>query len=95
MRLPLCFETSLSRTEFLRLLPAAVGGAAYVNDGSVFRCQQLARAWQITLEPLPEMKLGLVRLDRQRLSFLFENYTDPEIAEFMRRFEMYFRRGGG
>lgn len=95
MRLPLSFETSLTREEFLRLLPAAVGGDSFVSDGSVFHYQGAEHSWQITLETLPEIKLGLVRLDRQRLTFAFEGYSEAAITNFMARFEMYFRRGGG
>ncbi len=95
MRLPLSFETSLTRADLLRLLPAAVGNDRFVDEGRVFRHEEEQRSWRISLDALPDLKLGRVRLDRYRLTFVFEGYADAEIADFMARFELYFRRGGG
>ena len=95
MRLPLSFETSLTRADFLRLLPAAVGGDRFIEQGTIFRHEEQQRSWRIDFVPLPELELGRVRLDRYRLTFAFEGYADAEIASFMARFELYFRRGGG
>lgn len=95
MRLPLSFETSLTRADFLRLLPAAVGGEGFRDEGSVFRHEEQQRSWRISLEPLPQLEMGRVKMDRHRLTFAFEGYADAEIDRFMARFELYFRRGGG
>ena len=54
-----------------------------------------ARSWRIGVEPLPLLRLGLVRLERHQIDFDFDGYSPKEIDEFMARFEMYFRRGGG
>ena len=95
MRLPLSFEISLPRTDFLRLLPAAVGGDSFIEEDAVFRHEENQHSWRISFEPLPELKLGKVRLERHRLSFVFAGYAEAEITQFMARFELYFRRGGG
>jgi len=95
MRLPLSFEASITRDEFLRLLPAAVGGLPYITSGDSFVHRADGRSWCIRLTPLPEKALGLIRWRPMRLDFSFEAYDPAEIASFMARFELYFRRGGG
>ena len=91
----LTFEISLTRADFQRLLPAAVGGDRFVDGGRVFRHEEEQRSWCISFDPLPELKLGTVRLERHQLTFVFDGYTEDEIERFMVRFELYFRRGGG
>jgi hypothetical protein len=41
------------------------------------------------------LRLGLVRLERHQIDFTFTGYSAQAIEDFMARFEMYFRRGGG
>ena len=95
MKLPLSFEMTTTLEDFRRLLPAAVGYVPFVEEGSAFVHHEGKRGWRIALTPLPKLKAGLMRLERHRLDFQFEGYTEAEVAAFMKRFEMYFRRGGG
>jgi hypothetical protein len=88
-------EITISQSEFLRLLPAAVAGATFEAGDGVFSHQDAGRGWRITLTPLPDLTLGLIRLERQRAVFAFRGYAAEEIAAFFRRFELYFARGGG
>jgi len=81
--------------DFRRLLPAAVGHAPFAEQGSTFAHRERERGWRISVSPLPPLQAGLMRLDRQRLDFQFEGYSEDEIEVFMKRFEVYFRRGGG
>jgi len=84
-----------TRADFLRLLPAAVNHVAFSDDGEAFVYREGARGWRIGLQPLPQLRIGLLRLERHRVDFDFTGYSAPEIEAFMARFEMYFRRGGG
>jgi hypothetical protein len=86
---------TISRSEFLRLLPAAVGGVPFdVTDGVIsHECAE--RGWRITLTALPDRVHGPIRLERQRVEFAFRGYCAEELAAFFRRFDLYFARGGG
>ncbi len=95
MKLPQRFEAAITRAELLRLLPAAVGGEHYIDDGESVWHGTNGRGWRITITPLPDRALGLVRWQSMRLEFSFDGYDPAEIDSFMARFELHFRRGGG
>lgn len=95
MKLPRRFQMTITRADFLRLLPAAVKHAPFVEEAAAFVYREDERSWRIGFEPLPLLRLGLIRLERHQLDFAFSGYSEQEIADFMGRFEMYFRRGGG
>lgn len=95
MKLPRSFEMTVTRAEFLRLLPAAVGGSTFVEELDAFLHRDPNRFWRIGFLPLPELRIGLIRLVRHRVEFQFEGYAVDEIEAFMARFELYTRRGGG
>ncbi len=88
-------EMTISQSEFLRLLPAAVDGASFKAGDGIFSHDDGSRGWRITLMPLPDLAIGLIRLTRQRVVFAFRGYSSGEIAAFFRRFDLYFARGGG
>ena len=51
---------------------------------------------QLTYERLPDATLGgLLRLPRAKVCLVFEGGTGPSCAEFLRRFDLAFQRGGG
>ena len=95
MKLPLRFDMTTTRAEFRRLLPAAVDHVPFDEEDSAFVHRHGGRAWRIGIKPLPQLRLGLIRLERHQIDFAFEGYSAGEIEAFMARFEMYFRRGGG
>lgn len=79
----------------MRLLPAAVDGMSFaVRDGMLVQ-GDADRGWRIALTPLPDLTIGLIRLQRQRAVFAFKGYSPGEISAFFRRFDLYFARGGG
>jgi hypothetical protein len=95
MKLPPRFEMTITRADFRRLLPAAVNHVPFVEEDAAFVHRDGERGWRIGFASLPQLRLGLIRLERHQLDFDFDGYTLEEIDEFMARFEMYFRRGGG
>lgn len=95
MKLPRRFEMTTTRTDFLRLLPAAVGHVAFAAEGDAFVHRDGAREWRIGLQPLPDLRIGLIRLQRYRVDFSFAGWSEAAIDAFMARFELHFRRGGG
>ena len=85
------FEMSIARSDFDRLLPAAVGNQP-------FACEEGGYAgadWRIVLETLPDLAIAGVRLERLRVRLQFDAGDAQTIAAFLQRFHLYFRRGGG
>jgi len=86
---------SLSRDEFLRSLPDAIGGADYVVAGDVIEGHEAARSWRIELAPLPELRIGLLVLPRQRVKITVWDCSAAAVEAFLARLALYQRRGGG
>jgi hypothetical protein len=95
MKLPPRFEMSITRTDFRRLLPAAVNHVPFIEEDGAFVHEDGVRSWRIGFAPRPQLRIGLVRLERHQVDFKFTGYSAEEIADFMARFERYYRRGGG
>lgn len=91
----LTLEMSLSREDFLRLLPGAVGQEKIVEQDGVFGVSGANRQWTMQLWPLPDCRLGSVVLPRHRVEIRLEGYSDDEAAAFLARFHRGFQRGGG
>ncbi len=86
-------EMSLSREEFFRLLPAAVG--PFEVTGETIRGIEGNRQWTIRLVPLPDRQMGCVRVPRYRVEVVVDCASEAEGEAFMGRFDRGFLRGGG
>lgn len=86
---------SISRAEFERCLPDAVGGVPYVCRGSIYSYSADGHGWRIELEALPDRVIALLRLPRHRVSFRLEGYDAPAGAAWIARFQRHYQRGGG
>ena len=93
MRLSL--DMSISRGEFLRLLPSAVGIAVTEDANGVFRGGDEQSHWTIRIHPLEDLCLGSVALPRHRMDLSLEGYSKEEATAFLARFQRGFQRGGG
>jgi hypothetical protein len=91
MKFPLCYEATISRAEFRRTLPAAAGEDDFHEVDGRFE----GRGWAIRLTPVTPFGVGMVRLERHRVEIEFDGLTAAEQDRFMRRFTLYFQRGGG
>jgi hypothetical protein len=89
------YDMSLTREDFLRLLPAAVGGEFRSEEGNLFLHMEEGRGWRIALSPLPPFALGAITLARQHVEIQLTGYSCAEAEAFLDRFERHFRRGGG
>ena len=88
-------EMGITRAEFLRTLPAAVGEQRFtVVDDSV-RIEEGTRRLLISLENQRERVIGSLRLPILTVNFEFRGYASDEVERFMERFMLYFHRGGG
>ena len=92
-----CFERhmGLTRAEFLRTLPEALGHPHYSIDGDRIEIADRAGSILIRLGPPEERRIGMLRLPVTRVEFRFGAMPEAERERFMARFERYFQRGGG
>jgi len=88
-------EMTLSREEFLRLLPGAVGPLTETGEADVFEGGDGPRRWRIRLVPLPDLRVGRMVLPRHQVEIRLEGYAEGEAEGFMARFHRGFQRGGG
>lgn len=88
-------DMSLTREEFLRLLPAAVGLETVTLENDCVVHANGATRWRIRLTRLPDVRLGSVVLPLHRVELAFDGLSHQDIQAFMARFERYFQRGGG
>ena len=86
---------SISREEFLRLLPVAVGQSSFTEEHGVFISSDGSRRWLIRFLPIADHRLGSVVLPRHRIDITFEGYSDQAVIAFLARFHRGFQRGGG
>jgi hypothetical protein len=91
----LSLDMSISREDFLRLLPVAVGQAAIDEVAGRFSGNEGSRSWTLQLLPLAQRRLGSVALPRHQVELHLEGYSEQEAAAFMTRFHQGFQRGGG
>lgn len=93
-------EMSISREEFLRLLPAVLVGQPSSLTGSgaellVEASIVVGQATRLRLVPLPDRRLGSVVMPRHRVEISIEGCSDADAEAFMARFHQAFLRGGG
>ena len=88
------FEMTLGRAEFLRLLPAAVGGEPFSGE-AVLEHRGPGRHWRIRLEPLPPLRLGPIPMERLRVEVVMEGFAEDAAEAFISRFLRHYQRGGG
>ena len=86
---------TISREDFLRLLPEAVGLMPLAGADGVFRHAEGACRWSLALHLLEPLRLGRLALVRHRVELSFEGHSAAEVAAFMARFHRGFQRGGG
>ena len=91
MRFPRSYDATISREDFLRLLPQAVGGDAWTVAGDRF----VGDRWSLCLTRIAPLEIGSVRLDRHRVEVEFEGLSPAEEDAFMQRFTLHYQRGGG
>ena len=88
-------EMSLSREEFLRVLPVAVAHDQFSIDGEEVRHRSAGRSWRIVLRALADRRLGRLRLPRLEVRIFLCGYSRAETGSFLARLDQHFRRTGG
>lgn len=85
----------ISHREFLRLLPQAVAPRTFVVRGDTIVIGEFPQSITLHLSAEGQRRLGLLRLPVTNVAFEFHGFDDIAIGEFMQRFELAYRRGGG
>ena len=88
------YEMGITRAEFLRLLPAAVGHAPFLIDGDEIHGDG-APSWRIKLRELPERRIGLVVLPVLEVELAVDTPSSAQAQAFVDRFLLGFQRAGG
>lgn len=87
--------------EFLRLLPHALGGAAFTErppqSGAARRLVAVAPAGEVTISLAPESarKIASLELPVTEVTLEFRGFTEERRRAFLRRFDLAFHRAGG
>jgi len=90
------YEMALTRADFLRLLPVAVGGASWhVEDGDIAGEGPCKPAWLIRLEVRPGRAFGPVLLPVLGVTLVLEGGSAADNAAFVERFLLGYQRAGG
>lgn len=84
----------ITRAEFLRLLPAAVGHAPFRIDGDEIHGGG-APSWQIKLREMPKRRIALVAIPVLVVELLVDSPSGTEAQAFVDRFLLGFQRTGG
>lgn len=88
------YEMGVTRADFLRLLPAAVGHAPFRIDGDEIHCDG-APSWQIKLTEMPKRRIALVALPVLAVELVVDSPSLTEAQAFVDRFLLGFQRTGG
>lgn len=91
MKFPLAYDATITREDFVRLLPLATGGLPFENVDDRF----CGEGWSIRLTRIPLLEIGLVRLERHRVEIVLDGLTVEQQERFMQRFALSYQRGGG
>ena len=86
---------TISRDEFLRSLPAAIGHAAFRIDSGEIRPLDSRQNWRMVIAQLADLRIGMLALPRQHVEIFLADFDADETEHFLARFELYFRRAGG
>jgi len=88
-------DMGMTHGDFFRTFPAVAGNQPWQSGDNQVKLE-LDEGWvTIRLGPVGVRKIGLLTLPVTRLEFEFTNQTQEQIAIFMARFDLSFRRGGG
>jgi len=89
------FEMGITRSEFLRLLPLAVGGEPYRIDGDDIVAEGRGMAWRIRIEERPGRPFGPVTLPVLAVQLILDGASGADACAFVDRFLLGFQRAGG
>ena len=88
------YEMGITRADFLRLLPAAVGQAPFYLEGDEIHGDG-APSWRIKLREMPQRRIALLALPVLDVELVIDAPSGTEAKAFLDRFLLGFQRAGG
>lgn len=88
-------EMGCTRAELMEWLPGATGQAPLTIDGGVVTAATRGGSVLISMEEKAPRRLGSMALPVLAVTFCFRDLDEAARADFLRRFDLYTRRGGG
>ena len=88
-------EMGIEHREFFRLLPRALESDDFEVVGDRIQMGDDTRRMEIVATPSEPRRIALMTIPTTRVEIAFHGYTDAEVEDAMRRFDMHFQRGGG
>lgn len=88
-------EMGCTRAELMQWLPGATGQAPLTIDGGVVTAATRGGSVRISMEEKAPRRLGSMALPVLAVTFCFRDLDEAARAAFLRRFDLYTRRGGG
>ncbi len=88
-------EMGLTHAEFFRSLPSAIARRDYTVEDGEIGIDFGGRRVTIELGEQKARAIASLNLPYVEVTFRFFDFSDAERNEFMERFDLYFRRGGG
>jgi hypothetical protein len=85
----------ITRAEFLRLLPVAVGNEPFRIEGDDIVATGEAGSWRIHIEERPGRAFGPVALPVLAVTLAFDRANETEARAFVERFLLGYQRAGG
>ena len=86
---------ALTRADFLRLLPFAVGHAPFRIDGEEIASDGNSPAWRIHLRERPARAFGPVEIPVLAVTLRLEGACEADARAFVARFLLGFQRACG
>ncbi len=91
----LFYEMALTRADFLRLLPFAVGHAPFRINGEEVVSDGGRPTWRIRLRECPARPFGPVEIPVLSVALRLDGATEVDARAFVARFLLGFQRAGG
>ncbi len=88
-------ECNITRKEFMRQLPEAIGNRKFEVDGNRILVKDGDKRVLITVRDEGAEKMGALDVTMKQVSFSFEGYSEPEIEAFMKNYDEKTLRVGG
>ena len=89
------YVMACTEADFHRLLGAAMGPYCYDAAERSFAHATSERSWRLSLADAGERRIAQWRMKLTEVTFSFRGYAEAEVEVLMRRFFLYFQRGGG
>lgn len=88
-------DVQISRKEFLKQLPDAIGNREHEISGNRVIVKDGANRVHITLIDEGDQNLGSLELPMKRVEFDFKGHSQEEIEAFMKEYDEHTLRFGG